>query len=224
MPTELFLGAADPDLGGSPLQPVVVSTPMSSVDTPGGSGHAAEIQTAPFICLDESTRKMTAGKGRAEVWGPFLQAAEREEQTMGSPEAVTGAWRELLELGAGWESQCWAVVFILELLESIPRKKRLRGLSWVSPAGGLRAQLRGCARTFLHCWLHFLSGFLLLRRKLNLSPCWEVKKSQFPSAWSFKQPGMGLRKAGCRTKSLFMIVETAFLEKPCSFHGGASYR
>lgn len=40
------LGPADPNLGGSPLQPMVVSTPMSSVDTPGGSGHATEIQTA----------------------------------------------------------------------------------------------------------------------------------------------------------------------------------
>lgn len=43
---------------------------------------------------------------------------------------------------------------------------------------------------FLHHWLCFPSGLSLLRRtRLNLFPCWEVRKSLFSSSWSFQQPG-----------------------------------
>lgn len=54
----------------------------------------------------------------------------------------SGAWEELpdmlglLELGAGWESQSWVVMFILELLKSIPRRNHLGGLGRVSAADG----------------------------------------------------------------------------------------
>lgn len=110
-----------------------VSIPAFSVGTGGGSSSVAEIQISLFIRLCQNTRKTTAGTGRAELWGLFLSLLGGK-----SKQWSTRVWEELpdplgqLELGAGWESWCWAVVFILELLESIPR----RGLGRVSPASG----------------------------------------------------------------------------------------
>lgn len=101
------------------------------------SSSAAEIQTSLFSHLCQSSRKMTTGKGRAEVWGFFSRLLGGKSKQWSS-----GAWEELpdtlslLELGAGWESWHWVAVFILELLESIPRRNGLRGLSRVSAAGG----------------------------------------------------------------------------------------
>lgn len=80
---------------------------------------------------------MTVGKGWAEVRGFFSRLLGGKSKQWSS-----GAWEELpdtlglLELGAGWESQCRVAVFILELLESIPRRNRLGGLGGVSAAGG----------------------------------------------------------------------------------------
>lgn len=115
-----------------------VSIPASNVGTGGGSSSsAAEIQTSLFIHLCQSTRKTTAGKHRAEVQGLFFRLLGGKSKQWSS-----GAWEELLdtlgllELGAGWESQCQVVVFILELLESIPQRNHLGGLGRISAAGG----------------------------------------------------------------------------------------
>lgn len=114
-----------------------VSIPASGVGTGGSGNSAAEIQTSLFVRLCQSTRKMTAGKGRAEVRGLFSRLLGGKSKQWSS-----GAWEELpdtlglLELGAGWESQRRVAVFILELLESIPRRNHLGGLGRVSAAGG----------------------------------------------------------------------------------------
>lgn len=103
---ELSLGPCRPGFGwvasvGSPSLP-----PVWAVGTGGSGSSAAEIQTSLFLRLCQSTRKTTAGKGRAEVRGLFSRLLGGKSKQWSS-----GAWEELpdtlglLELGAGWESQ-----------------------------------------------------------------------------------------------------------------------
>jgi len=130
-----------------------VSVPASGAGTGGSSGgsgsSAPGTRTPLFFCLCQSTRKTTAGKGRAGAQGLFSRLLGGKSKQWSS-----GAWEELPEplglpeLGAGWESQRRAAVLMLELLESIPRRNHLEGRGRVAPTGGRRARSSSAGLAF----------------------------------------------------------------------------
>lgn len=128
---------------------------MGCPSLPPDWAHSRLEYKCPCTATSDNCRLST------EVWSLFFRLLGGK-----SKQWSYGAWEELLDmlgllvLGAGWESQSWAVMFILELPESIPRRKCCRGLGSSSLAAGGRAWPSGCLRMVFHLGFAFCEDFL----------------------------------------------------------------